>query len=38
MRRERRQWLRRVGWFIALWVAGVGAVSIVGLAIRAVLL
>lgn len=35
---RRRQWGRRLGWFIALWIAGVGVVAIVGLLIRAVLL
>ncbi len=30
--------LRRVLWFVALWAAGVAAVAVVGLAIRAVLL
>ena len=29
--------LRRLGWFVALWAAGVAAVGAVGLAIRAVL-
>lgn len=35
---QRRPWLRRLAWFVALWIAGVGVVTIVGLAIRAVLL
>lgn len=26
--------LRRIGWFIAFWVLGVGAVTLIGLAIR----
>jgi hypothetical protein len=29
--------LRRLLWFVGLWAAGVGAVTLVGLAIRAVL-
>lgn len=29
--------LRRLAWFVALWVAGVAAVGAVALAIRAVL-
>lgn len=28
-------WARRVLWFLALWLAGVAAVVVVGLAIRA---
>jgi hypothetical protein len=28
---------KRLAWFVGLWVAGVAAVGIVGLAIRAVL-
>lgn len=35
---QRRPLLRRLAWFIALWIAGVGVVTIIGLAIRAVLL
>jgi hypothetical protein len=31
-------WLRRIGWFVVLWLAGVGAVTLVGLAIHYVLL
>ena len=30
-------WGRRIGWFIALWAAGVGATGAVAFAIRAVL-
>ena len=29
--------IRRLGWFVGLWAAGVAAVGLVGLAIRAVL-
>ncbi|MDH6268287.1 hypothetical protein M2360_003692 [Rhizobium sp. SG_E_25_P2] len=29
---------KRLLWFVGLWVAGVAAVSVVGLAIRAILL
>lgn len=29
--------LRRLAWFVALWLAGVAAVSVVAFAIRAVL-
>ncbi len=29
--------LRRLAWFVGLWVAGVAAVGVVALAIRAVL-
>ena len=29
---------RRLGWFVALWLAGVAAVGIVALLLRAVLL
>lgn len=29
--------LRRLFWFVVLWVAGVGAVTLLGLLIRAVL-
>lgn len=31
------EWARRLLWFVALWVAGVAVVTVVGLAIRAVL-
>ena len=31
-------WFRRTAWFVALWCAGVGAVGLVALAIRSVLL
>lgn len=31
-------WWRRIGWFVLLWAAGVAAVGLVGLLIRAVLL
>lgn len=34
----RQRWIRRVAWFIALWIAGFAAVAIVGLVIRAALL
>ena len=27
-------WARRLLWFVGLWAAGVGAVTLVGLAIR----
>lgn len=30
-------WVRRLAWFVGLWAAGVAAVTLVGLAIRAVL-
>lgn len=30
--------LRQMGWFVALWLAGVATVTLVGLAIRAVLM
>lgn len=30
----RRLWLRRVGWFVLLWAAGVGAVGAVALLLR----
>ncbi len=29
--------IRRLAWFVGLWCAGVAAVSVVGLAIRAVM-
>jgi hypothetical protein len=29
--------IRRLAWFVGLWAAGVAAVGVVGLAIRAVL-
>ena len=29
--------IRRLAWFVGLWAAGVAAVALVGLAIRAVL-
>ena len=34
---DRRDGLRRVAWFIMLWLAGVGAVGLVALVIRTVL-
>ena len=30
-------WLRRVGWFILLWLAGVLAVGVVAFALRALI-
>jgi hypothetical protein len=30
-------WARRMLWFVGLWAAGVGAVAVVGLAVRLVL-
>ena len=30
-------WLRRLGWFVLLWLAGVCAVAAVALALRAML-
>jgi hypothetical protein len=33
-----REGVRRALWFVGLWVAGVAAVAVVGLAIRSVLL
>ena len=34
----RRDALRRVAWFVALWLAGVGAVGLLALVIRTVLM
>ena len=34
---ERPSLLKRLLWFVALWVAGVAAISIVGLAIKLML-
>ena len=31
-------WWKRAGWFILLWIAGVGVIGLVALAIRSVLL
>jgi hypothetical protein len=31
-------WLRRLAWFVLIWAASVGAVGLVALALRAVLL
>ncbi|WP_206456144.1 DUF2474 family protein [Aurantimonas marina] len=31
-------WWKRIGWFVLFWLAGVAAVSMVGLAIRTVLI
>ena len=30
----RRMWLRRIGWLVVLWAAGVAALGIVALALR----
>ena len=33
----RRMWLRRVGWLVVLWTAGVAALGLVALALRLVM-
>jgi hypothetical protein len=33
-----QRWLIRLAWFVALWLAGVGALAIVAFAIRGVVL
>jgi hypothetical protein len=37
MPRPMLAWARRLLWFVGLWVAGTGAVALVGLAMRLVL-
>lgn len=32
-----RGWMRRVGWFVLLWIASVAVLGVVALAIRAVI-
>ncbi|WP_083217532.1 DUF2474 domain-containing protein [Thioclava sp. SK-1] len=31
---QQPRWLRRIGWFIALWIIGVAAVGVLAYAIR----
>lgn len=35
---DRHSWLRRIAWFVGLWAAGVLAVTLVGMILRAWLL